>query len=122
MIGASGTYAINGTDFTLKPTTAKWVDRDNLGMDGNGRPIYPAVRSFEMNWQLIDADSLVQLIGFFNSVQNTGTVTVDLPKWGTAPHQFERYSGCTLSEPMVNEFFEDNTQNVRMLIYGIVAQ
>ena len=116
-VGASGTYAVQGTDLTLQPTTGKWLDRDMVGMDGAGHPIYPAVRMFEMTWQLISASDLSQAIGFYNQVQNTGTVAVDLPQWGATPFQFNRYSGCTLGEPSVNEFFLDHTTEVRLLVY-----
>lgn len=121
-IGASGTYAVQGTDFTLQPTQGRWVDRDNLGFDGGGHPIYPAIRSFELSWQLVSASDLSQIIGFYNQVQNTGTVAVDLPKWNGSPYQFERYSGCTLGEPSVQNFFNEHTQEVRLLVYGVATQ
>ena len=121
MIGASGTYAIGGTDFTLQPTEGRWINKDILGMDGGGHPIYPSVRSFEVSWGLISASDLSQIIGFYNSVQNTGTVAVDLPKWNGSPYQFDRYSGCTLGEPEINQYFEGYTQEVKLLIYGIVT-
>ncbi len=120
-IGASGTYAVQGNDFDLQPTSGKWLDRDNLGFDGSGHPIYPAVRSFEMSWQLINAADLSEIIGFYNVVGNSGTVAVDIPKWNGSPYQFQRYSGCTLSEPIVGEFFNEHTTEVRLLIYGIVT-
>lgn len=121
MIGASGTFAVNGTDFTLQPTKAKWDDRDSLGMDGGGHPVYPAVRSFEMSWQLIDMSDLSQIIGFYNSVRNTGTVSVDLPEWAAPEYRFARYSGCTLSEPMVGDFFNGYVQEIKLLIYNVTT-
>jgi hypothetical protein len=120
MVGSSGTYAVQGTDFTLQPTSGKWQDRDAVGFDGGGHPIYAAPRTFEMSWQLINASDLYQIIAFYNSVQNTGTVAVDLPKWGAYPYQFERHSGCTLSEPTVGEYFNEHTQSVRMLVYNVI--
>lgn len=120
-IGASGSYAVQGTNFTLQPTSGRWLDRDNLGFDGGGHPVYPSVRTFEMSWELINASDLSQIIGFYNQVMNTGTVAVDLPKWNGDPYQFTRVSGCTLGEPSVNQFFETHTQEVRLLIYGIVT-
>lgn len=119
MIGSSGTYAIQGTDFTLPPTRGRWVDRENLGMDGGAHPVYPAVRTFEMSWQLISMSDLSQITGFYNSVQNTGTVSADLPKWNGVPYQFQRYSGCTLGEPSVGEFFNEYVQEVKLLIYNV---
>jgi hypothetical protein len=119
MIGATGTYAVGTVDFSLQPSSGRWVDRESLGFDGYGHPIYPAVREFELSWQLINASDVSQIIGFYNSVASTGTVVVDVPKWGTTPYQFERYSGCTLGEPSVQQFFNEHTQEVRLLIYGI---
>jgi hypothetical protein len=118
-VGASGTYSIQGTDLSLQPTTGDWVERDTLGIDGGGHPIYPAGRSFELTWQLINASDLSQVISFYNQVQNTGTVAVDLPAWGLAPYQFVRYSGCTLGEPEVGQYFTDHTQEIRLLIYNV---
>ncbi len=120
-IGASGTYAAGGTDFTLQPTSGRWLGRGELGFDGSGHPIYPGVRSFEMSWQLVNASDLSQIIDFYNQVQNTGTIAVDLPKWNGNPYQFERYSGCTLGEPTVEAFFSEHTQEARLLIYNIVT-
>lgn len=119
MVGASGTYAVQGTDLTLKPTQGRWLDRDVLGYDGDGHPIYPAVRSFEMSWQYISASDLSQIIGFYNQVQNTGTVAVDLPLWNGNPYQFNRYSGCVLEEPTVGAFFEGTISEVKLLVHNI---
>ena len=118
-IGATGSYAVQAVEFNLQPSRGRWLDRDVLGVDGGAHPVYPAVRSFEMSWQLINASDLAEIIGFYNQVQNTGTVAVDLPAWNGNPYQFQRYSGCTLSEPMVGEFFNEHTQEVRLLIYNV---
>lgn len=117
--GTTGTYAINGTELLLQPTSGKWIDRPIKGFDGNGHPIYPAVREFELTWQLISMTDVAQLQTFFNSVSSTGTAVVDLPKWQTAPYQFYSYSGTTLGEPVISEFFEQHETDVSLLIYGI---
>lgn len=119
MIGASGSFAIQGTDFLLQPTSTRWVDRNELGFDGGAHPVYPSVREFEMSWQLISMSDLSQIIGFYNSVQNTGTVSVDLPTWNGSSYSFQRYSGCTLGEPSVGNFFNGYVQEIRLLIYNI---
>ena len=86
--GASGTYAINGTDITLPPTSGRWLPKEPLGIDGNGRAIYSGVRQFELEWQLISPSEYYQLQTFFDAVGNTGTVVVDLPKYGASSYIF----------------------------------
>ena len=119
MQGTSGTYAFNGTPLLLMPTEAKWTGKDLIGISGNGRPTYPAVREFEMKWGLMDMDSFAQIQGFYNNVQSTGTYVVDLPKYATAPYQFYSYSGCTLQEPQVGIFFEQWVEDVSLLILRV---
>lgn len=117
--GASGTYAINNTDLTLQPTTGKWVERTQYGLDGNGHPIYSNFRNFELTWELISTSDAKQLIDFFNTVATTGTVVSCLPKWGDATYLFHNYSGTTLMEPSVGEYFQGFIQNVKLLILNI---
>lgn len=119
MIGLSGTFAFNGTQLSLQPTTTKWVDKPIYGYDGGGHPVYPAVREFEMTWQLINASDLSQIIGLYNAVQNTGTCAVDLPAWGNSLYLFTTYSGCTLQEPLVSDNFVEHTTSVKLLILNI---
>lgn len=122
MIGLSGSFAFNGTNLSLQPTTNKWVDRAILGYDGQGHPIYSAIREHELTWQLINASDLAQIIGFYNVVQNTGTCSVDLPAWGNSQYLFTTYSGCTLQEPTVSENFVEHTTDVKLLILNIRTQ
>ena len=116
MQGTSGTYSFNGTSLLLMPTEARWVDRAMIGITGNGRPTYPASRQFEMKWGFMSMTEFHQVQGFYNSIQSTGTVVVDLPKQGTTPYQFYSYSGCTLQEPNVGVFFETYVSDVSLLI------
>ena len=116
MQGTTGTYAFNGVSLTHLPTTAKWVDRSLIGVSGNGRPTYPAVREFEMKWDFLDASEFSQIQYLYNSIQSTGTLVVDLPKQGTAPYQFYSYTGCTLQEPTVGVFFETYVSDITLLI------
>jgi len=118
-IGYSGSYGINGTDFTLQPSTGKWNERDTLGIDGNGHPIYPQVREFNLHWALISTDDLSQIINFYNQCGNTGTVVADLPQWGVAGYQFYSYSGCTISEPTIGEYFNEFVTDVRLVIMKV---
>ena len=120
--GASGTYAINGTDFNLQPTTGKWIPRDSLGFTGDGHPDYVGVREFELTWQLISAEDVNQLQTFFDNLGLTGTAVVDLPKYRNSTYIFESYSGCTISEPQMDVYFEQHETSITLLIYGIVTQ
>lgn len=117
--GLSGTYAINNTDLTLQPSTGRWVERTSYGVDGSGHPLYSNFRSFELTWELISTSDAKQLIDFFNTVSTTGTVVACLPKWRDTDYTFYNYSGTTIGEPAVGEYFQGFIQNVKMLLLNI---
>lgn len=112
-------YKINGTNITIQPETGKWVDRDKLGRDGNGRNVYVGPREFELQWGLISMSEWNQLQVFFSSVGATGTAVVTLPKYNSTSYAYYDYSGCVLDEPTVGEFFEEFVSDVRLLITKI---
>lgn len=117
--GASGTYAFNGTVIALQPSSGRWVQRESVGIDGAGHPVYPSVRDFEITWDLISVEDLQQINNAYASVGNTGTVVVDLPKYGDSQYNFYSYSGCTLQEPQYDMYFERHVQSVRLLVMNI---
>lgn len=117
--GLSGSYAIQGTDLTLQPTTGRWLSKDALGLDGAGHPILPAIKNFEVNFQLMSISDFNQLYTFFLSVSNTGTVAVDLPQFSASDYRFHRYSGCILHEPSVGDYFVEHVTDVRLLVTNI---
>jgi hypothetical protein len=120
MNGASGTYAVNGVDFSLQPTTGKWIARETFGVDGHGHPIYSPIRSFEVSWQLSHPSDLKQIIDAYNLISTTGTSSFDLPKWGTAIlTEFHTYSGCIVDEPILEDYFAGYSQNIRWTIRNI---
>jgi len=114
--GLSGTYAFNGIDFQLQPSTGKWVDRTNYGIDGNARTVYSQYRKFELKWELISTSDLHQIIDFYNGVSNSGSVVSCLPKWNDPDYTFYNYSGTQLQEPQVSEYFQGYIQSVTLLI------
>lgn len=118
-IGASGSYAINASNLTLQPSTHQWQDRQTYGFDGAAHPIQSAVRTYELGWQLMSPAEFTELVTHYRTVQNTGTVAVDLPQFDGTQYQFYRYSGCTLSEPIFGDYFNGYLKDVRMLIYNI---
>lgn len=103
--GYSGTYAFNNTDFTLPPSSGRWVVRTDYGVDGGGHPIYASRRKFELSWDYADTDSIAQITNFYNLVGNTGTIVACLPDYGNTGFIFRNYSGCTLQEPELGEYF-----------------
>jgi len=120
MNGASGTYAINGTDFLMQPTKAKWKQRKDVGMDGNGHTIYTAVRDFEISWNLMHPTDWAQIISAYQTVQNTGTITFDLPEYNNPNlFEFQSYSGCIISEPEQGEYFQGWVSDVSILVYNV---
>lgn len=117
--GVTGSYAVNGTEITIQPTSGKWIPREPLGVDGNGHFIYPPYREFEMNWGLIDSDEANQLQNFFNSIGLTGTAIVDLPKYADLDYTFFSYSGCVLQEPSFGDYFTEHPMDVTLTITKI---
>lgn len=112
-------YGINGSGFALQPSMGRWLQRDSLGIDGGGHPIYAAVRQFEMSWELTSQSDWKELYDYFSLVSNTGTVTVSLPQYGAPSYLFRNYSGCTLQEQEVGEYFEEYSKNVSLLVLNI---
>lgn len=117
--GISGTYAINSTPFELTPSTFRWIKRSETGVDGNGHPVYPAVRDAEIKWGLISVNDLKQIIDAYEDVQNTGTVSWDLPGYGTSAYTFKTYSGTTMEEPEMGEYFAKYVTDVSLIIHNI---
>ena len=117
--GVTGSYAINGNEFTVQPTSGRWMPRDELGIDGNGHFVYPAYREFEITWGLVDPADVNQLQTFFNSIGNTGTAIVDLPKYADANYTFQSYTGCVLREPEIGAYFSEHQTDVTLLIVKI---
>jgi hypothetical protein len=117
--GITGSYAVNGTDFTIQPTSGQWKPKDPLGVDGNGHYVYPPYREFEMSWGLLDTAQVNQLQTFFDSIGNTGTAVVDLPKYADADYTFFSYTGCVMQEPSFGVYFTEHLTDVTLLISKI---
>lgn len=113
------TYRINGIELALQPTTGRWLPRSLLGIDGNGHPVYPAFREFEMQWGLMDVSGSHQLQNFFDTVVTTGSAVVELPKYQDTTYNFVPYSGCTLREPNWGRFFTEHQDNTVLLVTKI---
>jgi hypothetical protein len=114
-------YKINNTLLLSQPETGRWVNRSDLGMDGAGHPVYPALREYELNWGYMDTAELYQLQSFYELVGNSGTVSVDLPEHAAGVYGFHTYSGCTLSEPQFSNYFEEHYSDVKLIIYKVTG-
>ena len=114
-------YKINGVILLTQPTAGQWTSRETLGVDGNGHAVYPSLREFELTWDLVDLDTSNQLQNFYNGIDNTGTVSVDLPLFNDvgATGTFQTYSGCILREPEFEQYFEYYRENAKLLIVRI---
>jgi len=117
--GVTGAFAINGTNISLPPTNGKWEDKDFVGEDGNGHPIYPAVSGFIMNWGLMSTSEFKQINDFYISNSVTGTVIADLPKWGDTDYTFYSYTGTILHRPNVGKYFNTYVTDVEWKISNI---
>lgn len=113
------TYKINNTAFVLQPTNGRWLPRDVLEVDGAGYARYPALREFELQWEIVDYASHNQIVNMFESYAYTGTVVASLPQYTKATWDFANYSGCVLREPEWGEFFENHPTRVTLLITKI---
>lgn len=119
MIGLSGTYAINGTDLTMQPTEHNWVDRDSIGISGDGHTIYSSAREYRLVFNLQSASDMNQLVAFFNTVSTTGTIVACLPQWNSPLFTFANYSGCVLREPTFSNYFNEYAEQVTLVIGNI---
>lgn len=118
-MASTGTYQINDTDLVIQPTSGRWIPRDPIDVDGNGHPVYPPYREFEMTWGLASMEHVNQLITFFNTIGRTGTAVVNLPTYGGNPYIFTSYSGTVLNEPSLGLFFSEHQTEVTLLITKI---
>lgn len=112
-------YKINGTALLLNPETGAWKGRSILNTDGNGHPIYPPSREFEMKWSYMDLASYDQILNFYNAVGATGSAVVEIPQFGADPYAFKAYTGCVLEEPTVGPYFQGFISSVTLLITNI---
>lgn len=113
--------AFNGSTLSPQPSEHGWVAREELGIDGNGTPVYPSVRSYELKWDALDEDEWNSIYTYFTAQGVTGTITSSLPKWLGTNYQFQNYSGTILRELSYEGWFMNYYRSVRLLITRIVT-
>ena len=119
--GYTGSYAVNGTELSIQPTSGRWIPQNLVGVNGNGVPIYPRVREFELRWNLGDPALANSLRNYFSALQFTGTVAIDLPQYAASDYLFYRYSGCTLYQPERGAYFAEHITDLVMIVGNITA-
>lgn len=112
------TYKINGVEI-LQPTSGQWTPRRALGLSGEGRDIYPAVREFRLRWQLMPISDFNQIWSDWEDVSSTGTAVVELPDLEAASYVFREFSGVHLQEPTLSEYFQEHVRNVVLVLTNI---
>lgn len=116
------TYKLNGTDLLLQPEGGQWLERELLGYNGHGRPIYAATRRFEIRFGPMSIAQFDQLQDFFDAQAPTGSLVVDLPRYNHASWEFRSYSGVFVQEPVASLYFEQTVSAVRMLVTNIITE
>lgn len=114
------TFSFNGT-LVAQPTDHHWIDRDQIGVDGNGVAVYVAPRQYEIKWDFLDTDEFDLIYTFFQAQGVTGSVVSSLPRWDSSPYNFYAYSGTILREPTYDGWFQNYYTNVRLLIVRITT-
>ena len=114
-------YKIDGTELTLQPTSGRWLPRKVVGTDGNGHFIYTSVYEFEIIWGIANHSEWDQILDFFDAVNITGSVVVELPKYRSSTYQFYAYTGCVIQEPQMSRYFNEHPTKVKLLVHKIRA-
>ena len=115
-------YQINGTGIPLEPEEGRWMPQTVLGIDGNGRAIYPPTREFELRWGLMSTSQYWQFQSWWQSIGATGTVTADLPKYASAAYEFYTYTGVFVQQPESRQFYTEHYTDVVLLITNITTE
>lgn len=112
-------YKINSTEFTLPPTTGRWIIPDALGIGVSGVARYPAVKQFELLWDFMSPAEYSQLKTWYAYQNNTGTITADLPDIEAASYEYRTFSGVVMFHPIVGEYFEGYLSDVSVILSNI---
>lgn len=111
-------YKLNGVELPTPPTTGQWIPKDIFGFAGDGRAMYPGVRQFEMRWQLLDPSGTSQLQSAYLA-GTTGVAIADLPKYADSVYGFYSYTGVSIHEPELGEYFNGYYQDVLLIISNV---
>ena len=116
----TGSYGIGDVEFDLQPTSGRWIPQSPAGITGDGHPIYPKVRTFQLGWGLMSISEFDDIRDHYKTTQITGTAVVALPDLDASSYTFRNYSGCTLQEPEVGQYFTTYITDVSMFVLNIM--
>jgi hypothetical protein len=116
------TYKLNNVQLDPQPTTGRWLERELIGLTGDGRPVYEPTRQFEMEFNLLSATGYSVLQDNWLTIDVTGTLVIDLPKYGSATYEFRSYSGCFIHEPNSGPYFTEHRFDTRLLVTNIITE
>jgi hypothetical protein len=120
-VAGANMYKVNGVELSIQPTSGRWMPQSVVGITGNGVPIYPRTRSFELRWNLSDTVLANEIRSYFAALNFTGTVVVELPQYTSSSYAFYAYSGCSLYEPDRGAYFSEHITDVVMVVGNIVT-
>lgn len=115
-------FVINGHPLETYPNEHNWVVPPSYGTSGLGRPLYPGVFAYSLQWPELSQAEFNMLADSYLS----GTVTVQIPEWKGlatlgAVYDFREYSGTYLGEPEYQTYFEGYYQGVKLLINNVTV-
>lgn len=115
-------YEVDGNPLFLQPESGQWLGRDQIGVDGQGRPIYQPTYSFQIKWGPMDAAEFNQLCGLFNQISITGTASIVLPsRCGEAIWTGTLYTGVLFEEPRRESFWQEHSLRPSVIVRNINA-
>lgn len=113
------TFSVNGVQFSIQPSAHRWVNQEIIGTTGDGHPIYPAFRSYELEFDFQSALEFNEFQNSFNAIGLTGTANVSLPEYGVATYQFRTYSGTVITQPTYSDYYQNYYQEAKITIQKI---
>lgn len=113
-----GDYKLNSIEIA-DPTSGEWAVPRSLGYTGSGRVVYPPLREFRLQWNLMSIADLDEIRDEWRKDQVTGSVTADLPDLAASSYVFRTFSGCHLQEPEIGEYFQEYVMDVVLVVTAI---
>jgi hypothetical protein len=114
------TYKINSVEIAC-PTTMKWEDKREHGTNGNGNPVYGRYRSAQLTWNVMYPEDFELVQRSYLHSQTSGSVVVELPRYGASTYGFNEYSGCYLEDLQMGEFFDGHYMSVTLIVTKVSA-
>lgn len=113
-------YKINGVEIAY-PTTMKWLEKQEHGINGLGNPVYGRYRNAELRWDVAYPEDVDVLQSAYLYSQNSGTVVVELPRYNISPYAFTEFSGTYIHDLQIGEFFEEHYTDVTLIVTKVSA-